>query len=90
MTAWQYAQLLITCSSRAGEDTRQILWQGPGQGIGENLSGSAQTVLELLNRAGADGWELAGQQEQRVHGDGPGYWDPDQTLITYTFKRMMP
>ena len=58
MTAWQYAQLVVTHDSRGTEDTRTILWHGPGQGIGENFSGSGQTVLELLNRVGADGWEL--------------------------------
>ena len=51
MTAWQYAQLVITNDSRGTEDTQTILWHGPGQGIGENLSGRGQTVLELLNRA---------------------------------------
>jgi len=32
---------------------------GRGQGVGENYSDSRQTVLVLLNRFGADGWELA-------------------------------
>lgn len=36
-----------------------------GQGVGENYSDSGQTVLELLNRFGADGWELAGLQDYR-------------------------
>jgi hypothetical protein len=70
MTAWQYAQLLITHDSRGTEDTQTILWHGPGQGIGENLSGRDQTVLELLNRAGADGWELADREVRQVHGEG--------------------
>lgn len=29
------------------------------QDLGANLSGNGQTALELLNWAGADGWELA-------------------------------
>jgi hypothetical protein len=53
MTAWQYAQLTITRDIRAG-DIQTILWRGPGQGLGENLTGSGQSVLELLNRVGAD------------------------------------
>jgi hypothetical protein len=90
MAAWQYAQLAITRDSRAGADGLQILWHGPGQGIAENFSDSGQTILELMNRVGADGWELAGWQEQQVHGDGPSYWDPGQALTTYTFKREVP
>lgn len=33
MTAWQYAQLAITRDDRGSEDTRTILWHGPGRGI---------------------------------------------------------
>ena len=65
MSAWQYAQLTIRLEGRGGEDSCTILWHGPGQGLGENFSGSGQTVLELMNRAGADGWELAGLEERR-------------------------
>jgi hypothetical protein len=47
----------ITVDGRAAqEDARSIVWHGPGQGIGENYSDSGQTLLELLNRFGADGW----------------------------------
>jgi hypothetical protein len=63
MSSWQYAQLTITVdgrASRAGAQT--ILWHDPGPGVGENYSYSEQTVLELLNRFGADGWELAALQ----------------------------
>jgi hypothetical protein len=28
-------------------------------------------VLELLNRVGADGWELIDREERQEHGDGP-------------------
>lgn len=60
MSCWQYAQLTITVDGRALQPgTRTILWHGPGQGVGENYSDNGQTVLELLNRVGADGWELA-------------------------------
>jgi hypothetical protein len=89
MTVWQYAQLTITRDIRAGEiDT--ILWRGPGQGIGENFTGSGQSVLELLNRVGADGWELADREERRERGDGAGYWDPNWAVTIYTFKNPMP
>ncbi len=90
MTAWQYAQLVITRDGRGSEDTRTILWRGPGQGIGENLSGSGQTVLELLNRAGADGWEPADREVRQVHGEGDHYRDASWTQTTYTFKCLVP
>lgn len=66
------------------------MWHGPGQGMGENYSGSRQTVLELLNRFGADGWELAGLQEHPGGGHRPSYWDAPRLLTVYTFKRLIP
>jgi hypothetical protein len=89
MTAWQYAQLTITRDIRAG-DVQTILWRGPGQGIGENFTDSGQSVLELLNRVGADGWELADREERQERGDGPGYWDPNWAVTIYTFKNLVP
>ena len=74
MTAWQYAQLSITRDIRAGE----------------NFTGSGQSVLELLNRVGADGWELVDREERQERGDGPGYWDPNWTVTSYTFKYLVP
>jgi hypothetical protein len=47
------------------------LWRGPGQGVGENFTGGGQSVPELLNRVGADGWELADREEHQERGDGP-------------------
>jgi hypothetical protein len=90
MSAWQYAQLTIRLEGRGGEDSCTILWHGPGQGLGENFSDSGQTVLELMNRVGADGWELAGLEERREGGDGRTYWDAAWSLTTYTFKRLVP
>ena len=56
MSSWQYAQLTITVDGRASRaGARTMVWHGPGQGVGENYSDSEQTVLELLNRFGADG-----------------------------------
>ena len=72
------------------EDTRTIVWHGPGQGLGESYSDSDQTVLELLNRFGADGWELAGLQDYREGGDGSSYWEATRLLTVYTFKRPVP
>jgi len=89
MTAWQYAQLPITRDIRAGE-IQTILWRGPGQGSGENFTDSGQSVLELLNRVGADGWELADRQEHQERGNGPSYWDPSMTVTIYTFKNPVP
>jgi hypothetical protein len=89
MTAWQYAQLSIIRDIRAGE-IHTILWRGPGQGVGENLTDSGQSVLELLNRVGADGWELADREEHQERGDGSSYWEPNLTVTIYTFKYLVP
>jgi hypothetical protein len=83
-------QLTITVNGRASrEDVRTILWHGPRQGVGENYSDSDQTVLELLNRFGADGWELAGIQDYREGGEGSSYWDAALLLTVYTFKHRL-
>ncbi len=87
MACWQYAQLTITVDGRAlAENTRTVVWHGPGQGSGENYSDTDQTALELLNRFGADGWELAGLQDYREGGDSSSYEAARLTTI-YTFKR---
>jgi hypothetical protein len=91
MPCWQYAQLTITVDGRASKPgARTILWHGPGQGVGENYSDSGQTVPELLNRFGADGWELAGLQDYLEGGNGSSYWEAARQLIAYTFKRPIP
>jgi hypothetical protein len=88
MPCWQYAQLTITVDGRTSrENSRAIMWQGPGQGLGESHEDSGQTVPELLNRLGADGWELAGIQDFRGGGDGSSYWEASRLLTVYTFKR---
>jgi hypothetical protein len=58
------------CGRASSENARIIVWHGPGQGVGENYSDSGQTVPELLNRFGADGWELAGLQDTGTAGTG--------------------
>jgi hypothetical protein len=88
MPCWQYAQLTVTVDGRAMEGTRTILWHGPGQGVGENFSNSGESVVQLLNRFGADGWELAEMQDCREGGDGSLYWEATRLLTVYTFKRM--
>ena len=47
-------------------------------------------MLELLNRFGGDGWELAGLQDYREGGDGSSYWEAARLLTIYTFKRQVP
>jgi hypothetical protein len=89
MSAWQYAQLTITLDSRAKNPTRTVLWHGPGTELAEDLSESEPRVLDLLNRVGADGWELTSQEEERQQRDGHSSWDADWCLTTYTFKRRM-
>lgn len=71
------------------EGTRTILWHGPGQGVGENFSDSSESVVQLFNRFGADGWELIGMQDYREGGDGSSYWEATRLLTVYTFKRMV-
>src|SRR5260370_36678271 len=49
--------------------------QGAGRGP---VRESEPRVLDLLNRVGADGWDV---------GEGHTYWDAAWSLTTYTFKR---
>jgi hypothetical protein len=58
--------------------------------VGESYSDSDQTVLELLNRFGADGWELAGLRDCRWGGKGSNYWGAARLLTAYTFKTSHP
>jgi hypothetical protein len=46
-------------------------------------------MLELLNRVGADGWELA-DRGQRERGDGSSHWDPSTGVTIYIFKNLVP
>ena len=87
MSVWQYAQLTITLDSRAQDQRRTVMWHGPGAELAEDLSESEPRVLDLLNRVGADGWELTSQEEQRQEEEGHSLWDPAWFLTTYTFKR---
>jgi hypothetical protein len=88
MFCWPYAQLTITVDGKAlRENSRVVMWQGPGQGLGESYEDGVQAVPELLNRFGADGWELAGIQDFRDGGDGSSYWEASRLLTVYTFKR---
>ena len=91
MSCWQCAQLTITVDGRAAQaGALTIVWHGPGQGVGENYCDAGPTVVELLNRFGADGWELAGLQDYREGGDGSSYWEAARLLTVYTFKRPVP
>ena len=91
MSCWQYAQLTIAVDGRASsEEARTIVWHDPGQGVGENYSDSRQTVPELLNRFGADSWELAGLHDYRDGGDRTSFWEAARLLTVYTFKRPVP
>jgi hypothetical protein len=88
MTVWQYAQLTVSVERHPDrDDTRTILWQGPEQSVRKNYSTSNQTVPELLNRFGADGWELAGIQDYREGPGGSSHWDTSQFVTVYTFRR---
>jgi hypothetical protein len=87
MSVWQYAQLTVTIDARSQESTRTVLWHGPGPGPADGLGGSEQTMLDVLNQLGADGWELAGVEEDRQGGNRGTDWGATWSLTTYTFKR---
>lgn len=90
--SWQYAQLVVTRDSRlaAGlEASYTVVWQQPGQGLGENFTESDETVLQLMNRFGADGWELVAIQEHHEGMPGGRNWDAPWSQLTYTFKQQL-
>jgi hypothetical protein len=70
-------------------DIQTILWRGPGQGLGEDFTDSGQSPLQLLNRVGAGGWELANREDREDRGDGSSYWDPSTAVTIYTFKNLV-
>jgi hypothetical protein len=90
MSVWQYGQLTITLDARTQERSRTIFWHGPGAGTDDDLSESEQTVLELFNQFGANGWELAGVEEDRQGGNRGTDWGATWSLTIYTFKRAVP
>jgi len=90
MSVWEYAQLTIIVDARTEEHTRTILWHGPGAGADDNLSDSEQTVLDLLNQLGTDGWELAGVEEDKQGGNRGTDWGATWSLTSYIFKRPVP
>lgn len=57
---------------------------GPGQALGRSYEDSGQTVPELLNGFGADGWELAGIQDFRDGRKGSSYWEVSRLLTVYS------
>ena len=92
MTAWQYAQLTITRNIRTG-DIRTILWPRPGQGLGENFTDNAQSVLGAIEAGGCrrlGAGRPAGAPGPRRWACGPSYWDPNRTVTIYSFKNLVP
>ncbi len=89
MSRWHYAQLVVAIDEHRPDDEAQtMLWQGPHQEPAENISPGGQTITQLLNRFGADGWELIAVQEQRSGGARSfSFRDPLCALTTYTIKR---
>lgn len=69
------------------ETTQTITWHPPDQDNGTDLSNAARTVPELLNRFGADGWELVAIQDHHEGLRGGRNWDAPWSQITYTFKQ---
>lgn len=90
MSVWQYAQLTITVDSRNNDQKRTIFWRGPGAEKDDDLSESEQTLLELLNQLGANGWALAGVEQDRQGGNRGTDWGATWALTTYLFMRPAP
>jgi len=88
MPGWQYAQLTVTVDEhQVTGDTRTVRWHGPGHDAQDSCAGD-QSIVELLNGLGADGWELTAIQDHRGGGSRSfAYRDPLCALATYTFKR---
>jgi hypothetical protein len=89
--SWQYAQLTVTHDGRqpGSEPVSTVIWQPPSQGLGENLSESDETILQCLNRFGADGWELTTVQERYEGLPGGRNWDAPWSQVICTFKRQL-
>jgi hypothetical protein len=88
MTAWQYGQLTITQENRGAAGQRMVAWDGPGESIGENPTADGHSAVDLMNRAGADGWELASAVDHGPEGvPGGTAWDHTWSVTIYTFKR---
>jgi hypothetical protein len=88
--AWQYAQLVVIEDSRPTsglKTTRSVTWQGPAPGLSEENICSDATLLQLMNRFGADGWELAAVHEHQEGVPGGRNWDAPWSRVTYTFKK---
>ena len=65
------------------------MWRGPVRS-GENFTDSGQSMLGLLNRVGADGWELADRGQREERGDGSSHWNPSTAVTIYIFKNLVP
>ncbi|HEY2551731.1 MAG TPA: hypothetical protein VGI64_14270 [Streptosporangiaceae bacterium] len=88
MTAWQYGQLTITQEIRGAEGQRLVTWDGPGEVIGEGRRPDGQSPVDLMNRAGAEGWELAGAIGTGPEGvPGQTAWEHTWSVTVYSFKR---
>jgi len=79
--------LIIILDTHSPDHGRTITWNGPGQATDEDHSTSDQTLLELCNKVGADGWELIFGEDQRHEGDDQSPWAAGWSVTSYTFKR---
>jgi hypothetical protein len=86
MLAWEYGQLTVSTDATAGEHAQMISWQGPGSEL-KDFPKSEQTVLELINELGANGWELTSTEDDKRGGRRETDWGSTWSLVRYTFKR---
>lgn len=85
---WQYAQLTVAYEGRLAPDTGgwTITWYEP-DAITESDSRSYADVVETLNAAGNDGWELVDVAALDGSGTGHAFLRRDWSLTRYTFRR---
>ena len=99
MAEWQYAQLTfhreLNMDGTVISERRPLFywkarWHGPDGSIDDNPERNPD-VLQLLNRAGQDGWELASVSEDREFSYMADQLSFSQVSDSrYTFKRPRP
>ena len=88
MTACQYGQLTITQETTALGGQRLVTWDGPGEVISEGHTADGDSAVDLMNIAGAEGWELASAVGTGPEGmPGQTAWEHTWTVTVYSFKR---
>ncbi len=85
---WQYAQLIVSYSSRPAADGGEwtLTWYGRDSTT-QSKTGSYADVLVELNAAGIEDWELIDVAASGADSSGRTPSGRDWALTTYTFRR---